>query len=283
MIKVSEKPAMSIGVQIRKKEDVLLANNQGNEETLQTKENNPAYILDIQNTGKQSIQLPSLGDAVATGGLKKVAIFSLDQESTLARQVFVGRVEERISKQLNLKYDENCLNPLLSHYMDMEDKLKQGGISVKDKYNKEFADVETSAWKEFSYKEKTLSSDLHQYIDKLTSSTGVDVANSHVANEGNEYAIEYRYGGNLCDISKGMLEFMQLHQDHQDIWNNVVKGTYSGFDDIVAAINKTGDTATGAELKKSVTEANGTKMTFSKTSGGDMWFMALGFENPDDV
>jgi hypothetical protein len=262
---------------------MMLPNNQGNDETLQTKENNPAYILDIQNTGKQSIQLPSLGDAVMTGGLKKVAIFSLDQESTLARRVYHERVMEAGYKSLGIENNDYGLDHSLSHYMDMEDKLKQGGISAKDKYSKEFADIETSAWKEFSYKKKTLSSGLHQYIDKLTSSTGVDVANSHVANEGNEYAVDYRYGGNLCDISEGMLDFMQSHQEHQDIWNNVVKGTYSGFDDIVAAINKTGDTATGAELKKSVTEANGTKMTFSKTSGGDMWFMALGFENPDDV
>jgi len=269
--------------QSTKKNVVSLATPNDNGAILKKQEITPPYILDIKATGEKTIELPGADTIKASGELKKVSIFRLLDESVLARDIMIAECQERVSKNLHTPNTYKA-DASVSSYHNLEEKLKTGGAKAKNSYNKAFADIEASAWKEFSYKEKTLSDGAHQYMDVLQKNTGINVTNSYVANEGNEYAIEYRYGGNLCDVSKGMLDFMQSHQEHQDIWNNVVKGSYNGFDDIVAAINKTGDAATGAELKKSVTEANGTKMTFSKTSGGEMWAMALGFtRNPDDV
>lgn len=260
-----------------------VSDEKGSISEVQKQEVTPAYLLDIQATGEKNITVSGIGTIKASGELKKVSVFCLDRESKLAERIDSARSYTRLAKDLNID-NPYARDKSLTSYLNLEENMKTGGAKAKASYNKAFADIEASAWKEFSYKEKTLSNGVHQYMDGLEKNTGVNVTNSYVANRGNDYDIEYRYGGNICDISKSMLEFMQSHQEHQDIWQNVVKGKYSGFDGIVDALNKSGDTDAGSSLKSLVSAGYGTPTTFTRSSGGEMWGLATGYtRNPDDM
>jgi hypothetical protein len=265
-----------------KRNVLTLAIPNKNDVVSKNQEITPSYILDIKATGEKTIELPGIDASNEIGELEKVPYFSLDEESELARKIMLASGYERLSRNLGIK-NPYANDESVSSYLNLEEKMKTGGVKAKNSYNKAFADIEASAWGKSSYREKTLSNGIHQYMDGLQKDTGVDVTNSYIAH-GSDYAVEYRYGGNLCDISKDMLAFMQHHQDHQDIWQNVVKGTYNGFDDIVNALNKSGDTDAGSSLKTLVSGTTGTQMTFNRSNGGEMWALVTGYtRNPDDI
>ena len=250
----------------------------------QKQEMESAYIVDIKNEGKKSMIVSGIGKIEAIENLKVGPPgFCVTHESLLARRVCSAVTSAETAAVLHT-YNPYESDEFFTPYIHLEENIKKGGEKAIASYNKAFADIEASVWKKFSHKEKTLSDDLHKYMDGLQRNTGVNVTNSYVANGGHDYDIQYRYGGNVCDISKNMLEFMQSHQEHQDIWQNVVKGKYDSFDGIVDALNESGDVAAGSSLKNLESNGDGTPATFIKAAGGEMWAEATGYtDNPYDI
>lgn len=113
---------------------------------------------------------------------------------------------------------------------------KKGGASTKEDISKLLSAAERYRWQK-SYKEYGVyEQDMFDFADKLTENTGVTVVT-----RGKDDNISFTNDDSICTMDNYTFQFMATHQEHMDLWEDVVKGKYNNFSDITKAIKDTGD------------------------------------------
>lgn len=113
---------------------------------------------------------------------------------------------------------------------------KKGGVTTKEDISKLMSAAERYRWQK-SYKEYGVyEQDMFDFADKLTENTGVTVVT-----KGQNDDISFTNNDAICTMDNYTFQFMATHQEHMDLWEDVVKGKYNNFSDITNAIKDTGD------------------------------------------
>ena len=121
---------------------------------------------------------------------------------------------------------------------------EKGGTQSQDDVDILLAAAESYHW-EKRYKDAGIyDQSMFDFTDTIKKNTGVALVSN-----GSAQNITKTLGGSLVQVDDYMLQTMAQHQDHMDIWENVVNGTYSSYDDITKAVNATDDEALKADWK----------------------------------
>ena len=101
------------------------------------------------------------------------------------------------------------------------------------------------SWQEAYKKYDVYTEDVFAFADALKQQTGV-----YVTSEGMNAQIGYKNGGKECTMDNDVFQLMANHQEHMDIWENVVTGKYKNFQEIGKAIEESQDEALVAEWEE---------------------------------
>lgn len=145
--------------------------------------------------------------------------------------------------------------------------LAQGGTKSQDDVNELLAAAESYIWQRAYTENGVYKDDMFDFADKLKNATGVTVitqANDDVTNETNNLGfswdnsnrLTFGLDGSLCRMDNYTFQAMAKHQDHMDIWENALNGTYSSFADITAAVLSTDDDSLKKDWLSAITDGS---------------------------
>lgn len=145
--------------------------------------------------------------------------------------------------------------------------LAQGGTKSQDDVDELLAAAEGYIWQRAYTENGVYKDDMFDFANKLKDATGVTVvaqaddsinlsSNLHWINDNR---ITFGLNGSLCRMDNYTFQAMAKHQDHMDIWENALNGTYSSFADITDAVLSTDDDSLKKDWLSAITD--GSKVT----------------------
>lgn len=152
-------------------------------------------------------------------------------------------------------YSEDKLNTTKAFWSDFQNDdaykelMKKGGADSQEDVQKLLSAAERYKWQTAYKKYGVYEQDMFDFADKLSENTGVTVVSRGIHDE-----INFTNNDSICRLDNYTFQFMATHQDHMNIWENVVKGKYNSFSEITAAIDETGDEKLIADWENSSPE-----------------------------
>ncbi len=133
----------------------------------------------------------------------------------------------------------------ITNSQEYKDMLAKGGTASLEDIAVMQAACDFYSWQEAYKKYDVYTEDVFSFADTLKEKTGV-----YVTTYGMNAQIGYKNGGKECTMDNDVFQLMANHQEHMDIWEDVVTGKYRNFQEIGQAIEESGDDALVAEWEE---------------------------------
>ena len=135
--------------------------------------------------------------------------------------------------------------------------MGQGGTKSQKDVDELMAAAEAYRWEKAYRKFDVYDEDMFEFADKLRQDTGVMIT---TGGGDQSTAITHYFGKRLCSMGNAAFQFMAKHQEHTDIWEDVVRGKYATFDELHEAVLQTGDKRLEADWQVMMQGTKGAKI-----------------------